>query len=90
MGLLSGAAAENPPTDLMAEGHQWYQQGDLEQAAESWSQASTNFQKSGDHANHIQALIYLSRTLAEMGKNQRAQLHLQTAVQIAQTQDTPL
>jgi CHAT domain-containing protein/predicted negative regulator of RcsB-dependent stress response len=49
----------------------------------------TDFQQSGDHANHIQALIYLSRALAEMGKNQQAQLHLQMAVQTAQTHHFP-
>ena len=68
MSFHSGAAAETPPTDLMTQGHQWYQQGNFEQAAESWTQASLKFQESGDHANYIQALIYLSRTLAEMGK----------------------
>ncbi len=84
-GFLSESAAETAPKDLMAEGHQSYEQGNFEQAAESWTQASTNFQQSGDHPNHIQALIYVSRALTEMGKNQRAQLLLQTAVQTAQT-----
>jgi tetratricopeptide (TPR) repeat protein len=84
-GFLSGAAADTAPNDLMAKGHRWYEQGNLEQAAESWSQASADFQKFGDHPNHIQALIYTSRALTEMGKNQRAQLLLQTAVQTAQT-----
>ena len=84
-GLLSESAAETAQNDLMAEGHRWYGQGNFEQAAESWAQASTNFQQSGDHPDHIQALIYESRALTEMGKNQRAQLLLQTAVQKAQT-----
>jgi len=84
-GFLGVGAAETAPNDLMAKGHQWYEQGNFEQAAESWTQASANFQQSGDHPNHIQALIYVSRALAEMGKNQRAQLLLQTAVQTAQT-----
>lgn len=84
-GLLSESTAKTTSHDLIAKGHQWYEQGNFEQAAESWTQASANFQQSGDHPNHIQALIYVSRALAEMGKNQRAQLLLQTAVQIAQT-----
>jgi len=88
-GLLGVKAAENPPTDLLAEGHQWYQQGNFEQAVESWTQASVTFQQEGDHINHIQALIYASRALIEMGKNQRAQLLLQTAVQTAQAHNHP-
>jgi len=88
-GLLSESAAETAPKDLMAEGHRLYEQGNFEQAAESWTQASANFQQSGDHPNHIQALIYASRALTEMGKNQRAQLLLQTAVQTAQTHNQP-
>ena len=84
-GFLGVAAAETATNDLMAKGHQWYEQGNFEQAAESWTQASADFQNSGDHPNHIQALIYVSRALAEMGKNQRAQLLLQTAVKTAQT-----
>ena len=83
--FLSESAAETAPNDLMAEGHRWYEQGNFEKAAESWSQASADFQKSGDHPNHIQALIYASRALTELGKNQRAQLLLQTAVKTAQT-----
>ncbi len=88
-GFLSVKAAENPPTDHLAEGHKWYQRGNFEQATESWTQASTNFRQAGDHANHIQALIYTSRALAEMGKNLQAQLLLQTAVQTAQTHNHP-
>ena len=57
-GFLGVAAAETATNDLMAKGHQWYEQGNFDQAAESWSQASADFQKSGDHPNHIQALIY--------------------------------
>jgi len=87
--FLGVAAAENAPNDLMAEGHRLYEQGNFEQAAESWTQASATFQQSGDHPNHIQALIYASRALTEMGKNQRAQLLLQTAVQTAQTHNQP-
>lgn len=87
-GLLS-VQGENAPTDPLAEGHQWYQKGNFEQAAESWTQASANFQQKGDHANHEQALIYISRALAEMGKNHRAQLLLQTAIQSAQTHNNP-
>ncbi|MFA9562348.1 MAG: CHAT domain-containing protein, partial [Nitrospirota bacterium] len=79
------AVAETAPKDLMAEGHRSYEQGNFEQAAESWSQASATFQQAGDRPNHIQALIYASRALTEIGKNQRAQLLLQTAVQKAQT-----
>jgi len=83
--FLSESAAETATNYLMAEGHRWYEQGNFEKAAESWSQASADFQKSGDHPNHIQALIYTSRALTELGKNQRAQLLLQTAVKTAQT-----
>ncbi len=82
--LLGVKAAENTSTDLLAQGHQSYQQGNFEQAAESWTQASANFQQKGDHANYVQALIYVSRALTEMGKNHRAQLLLQTAIQSAQ------
>ena len=84
-GLLDLATAETAQNDLMAEGREWYKQGDFEQAAESWTQASADFQKSGNQANYIQALIYASRALTEMGKNHRAQLLLQTAAQTAQT-----
>ena len=95
IGAMSGGdpldvkAAENPPTDPIAEGHQWYQQGNFEQAAETWTQAAEKFQQAGDHPKHIQALIYTSRSLAELGKNLRAQLLLQTAVQTAQTHHHP-
>ena len=84
-GLPGVAAAETATTDLVAEGHRLYEQGQIEQAAESWTQASADFKKSGDQPSYIQALIYASRALTEMGKNQRAQLLLQTAVQTAQT-----
>jgi CHAT domain-containing protein len=73
----------------MAKGQKWYGQGNFEQAAESWTQASVEFQQAGDYPNHIQALINASRALAEMGKNQRAQRLLQTAVQTAQTHNHP-
>jgi len=85
-GVATGEATAN---DLMAKGQEWYGQGNFEQAAESWTQASASFQQSGDHPNHIQGLIYASRALAEMGKNHRAQLLLQTAVQAAQTHNHP-
>jgi len=83
------AAGEATRNDLMAKGQEWYGQGNFEQAAESWTQASADFQQSGDHPNHIQALIFASRALAEIGKNHRAQLLLQTAVQEAQTHNHP-
>ena len=83
--LLSKSAAETAPNDLMAQGHQFYEQGKTEQAAESWTLASEYFQKSGNQPSFIQSLIYASRALTEMGKNQRAQLLLQTAIQTAQT-----
>jgi len=88
-GFLSVADGEAIPNDLMAKGQESYRQGNFEQAAESWTQASANFQQSGDHPNHIQALIFASRALAEMGKNHRAQLLLQTAVKTAQTHKNP-
>ena len=40
--FLSESAAETAPNDLMAEGHRWYEQGNFEKAAESWSQASAD------------------------------------------------
>ena len=88
-GFLSIAAGEATPNELMAKGQEWYGQGNFEQAAEAWTQASADFQQSGDHPNHIQALIYTARALAEMGKNHQAQLLLQTAVQTAQTHKHP-
>ena len=84
-GFLGESAAQTAPKDLMIEGQRWYEQGKTEQAAEAWTQASVEFQKSGDRPSFIQALIYASRALTEMGKNQRAQLLLRTAVQTAQT-----
>jgi CHAT domain-containing protein len=88
-GFLGIAVGKGTPDDRMAKGQEWYGQGNFEQAAESWTQASAEFQQSGDYPNHIQALINASRALAEMGKNHRAQRLLQTAVQTAQTHNHP-
>ena len=43
-GLLGQSAAETTSRDLMAEGHRHYKQGQTEQAADLWTQASANFQ----------------------------------------------
>ncbi len=85
----NAAIGETAPHDLIRKGQEWYGQGNFEKAAESWTQASTIFQQTADHPNYIQALIFASRALAEMGKRQRAQLLLQTAVQTAQTHHHP-
>lgn len=77
------------PQTLIEEGSRHYQQGQLEQAARSWSQAAQAYENSGDHPNHIQALIYLSRALLDMGQYQRAQQLLRTAVQTAQENTQP-
>ncbi len=89
IGMTSTVAAELSPQNLMAEGSRQYQQGQLEQAARSWTQAAQIYEKSGDHPNHIQALIYLSRALLDMGQYQRAQQLLRTAVQTAQETTQP-
>ena len=81
--------AEILPQDLMEEGRQYYQQGKFENAAKAWTQASSFYERSGDHANHIQALIYVSRALAELGQNQRAQSLLHTAIQTTQDHIQP-
>ena len=83
------STAETLQNDPMIKGHQAYEQGDFKQAAEVWTKASADFQQSGDSVNHIQALIFASRALAEMGKKQRAELLLQTAVHTAQSQAHP-
>ena len=82
-------SAEIVPQDLMEEGRQYYQQGKFEKAAKSWTQASSFYEQSEDHANHIQALIYVSRALAELGQNQRAQRLLHTAIQTTQDHIQP-
>jgi len=82
-------AAEASPQDLMEEGSRHYQQGKFDQAAKSWTQAAKDYENSGDHSNHVQALIYLSRALLDMGQNQRAQQFLHTAVKIAQEHNQP-
>lgn len=89
IGMTSTVAAELSPQNLMAEGSRQYQQGQLEEAARSWTQAAQIYEKSGDHPNHIQALIYLSRALLDMGQYQRAQQLLRTAVQSAQETTQP-
>ena len=77
------------PQSLMDEGTLSYQQGKLEEAAKSWTQAAKLYENSGNHLDHIQALIYLSRALLDMGQNQRAQRLLHTAVQTAQENNQP-
>ena len=84
----TNAGAISPQT-LMEEGSRYYQQGKFDQAARSWTQAAQVYENSGDHPNHIQALIYLSRALLDMGQNQRAQQLLRTAVQTAQENTQP-
>jgi len=87
--MTSAMAVEASPQTLMAEGSRYYQQGKFDQAARSWTQAAQVYEKSGDHPNHIQALIYLSRALLDMGQSQRAQQLLRTAVQTAQENTQP-
>jgi len=89
LGITSTVAADMSPQDLMEEGGRQYQQGKFEQAARSWTQAARIYENSGDHPRHIQALIYLSRALLDMGQNQRAQGLLRTAVQTAQENTQP-
>ncbi|MCA9500095.1 MAG: CHAT domain-containing protein [Nitrospira sp.] len=77
------------PQTLMEEGNRFYQQGRFDQAARSWTHAAKSYENSGDHPNHIQALIYLSRALLDMGQNRQAQQLLRTAIQTAQETTQP-
>ncbi|MDR4460772.1 MAG: CHAT domain-containing protein [Nitrospirales bacterium] len=77
------------PQTLMEEGNRFYQQGRFDQAARSWTHAAKSYENSGDHPNHIQALIYLSRALLDMGQNRQAQQLLRTAIQKAQETTQP-
>ncbi|MEO6202830.1 MAG: CHAT domain-containing protein [Nitrospirales bacterium] len=87
--IASANAADMSPQESMEEGSRFYQQGKFEQAARSWTQAAKVYEQTGDHPHHIQALIYLSRALLDMGQNQRAQRLLRTAVQTAQGHTQP-
>ena len=87
--VTSSLAAKTSPQDFIEEGSRYYQQGKFEQATKSWTQAAKIYENSGDHPNHIQALIYLSRALLDMGQNQRAQRLLHTAVKTAQENNQP-
>ena len=82
-------AVDTSAQGLMDEGSRHYQQGKFEEAAKTWTEAATVYENSGDHPNHIQALIYLSRALLDMGQNQRAQRLLHTAVKTAQENNQP-
>lgn len=87
--IASASAADMSPQESMEEGSRFYQQGKFEQAARSWTQAAKVYEQTGDNPHHIQALIYLSRALLDMGQNQQAQQLLRTAVQTAQEHAQP-
>ena len=88
-GIPGFGNAQTDSAPLMARAQSAYQQGHFEEAADSWTRASEGFLKSGNYVDHLQALIFSARALTELGKIQRAQLQLQTAIQTAEIHQQP-
>ncbi|MGE5817698.1 MAG: CHAT domain-containing protein [Deltaproteobacteria bacterium] len=77
------SAESSALTDSQTAGARFFQQGNIEDAISSWTQAIQRYEKAGDSKKQIETLIKRARSYQSIGQYQAALKDLETALPLA-------